>query len=137
MLQYDSKKRLNIEEISRHYFLTRNTKDFNSIDFALVASKLGEDKLYINTKNNDTLWKIFNEETEVNLRKIPTRILDTNTFIDNRLQEDENEVIENKNQNIQTQVPDKYQPSQQFQTYNNYYSNTNTNTNANINFNPN
>ena len=140
MLQYDSRKRLNIEEISRHHFLTRNTKDFSSIDFALVASKLGEDKLYINTKNNDTLWKIFNEETEENCRKIPTRILDTNTFIDNKGQEDEKETIEeNKNQNSQSQVTDKYQPSQQLQTNNNYYSstNTNTNTNANTNLNPN
>ena len=41
------------------------------------------------------------------------------------------------NQNIQTQVTDKYQPSQQFQTYNNYFSNTNTNTNANTNLNHN
>ena len=37
---------------------TRNTKEFSSIDFALVSSKLGTKGLNINTKKNDTLWNI-------------------------------------------------------------------------------
>ena len=140
MLQYDPKKRLNIEEISRHHFLTKNTKEFSSIDFALVASKLGEEKIYLNTKNNDTLWKIFNEETEGKLKAIPTRILDVNTYPDS--QPKEYEVVENygnKNNHItfQPQNTEKYQPSQQNQTYNNFgintYNNINSKMNSNIN----
>ena len=50
MLQYDSSKRLTIEELSRHHFLTRKTKDFNTIDFVLVADKLRTKGIYINNK---------------------------------------------------------------------------------------
>ena len=126
MLQYDPEKRLNIEEISRHHFLTKNTREFSSIDFALVASKLGEEKIYINTKNNNTLWKIFNEETEGKLSQIPTRILDLNTYADTQPQENEIDYNNNKNENnkhendknenitFQPQITEFYQPSQQY-----------------------
>ena len=104
MLQYDSKRRLNIEELSRHHFLTKDTKDFSSIDFALVSNKLGTNGIYFNTKNNDTLWNIFNEETEVKLNKIPTRILDTksypeNTAIENEIEKKTNQMIKIKKMN--------------------------------------
>jgi len=126
MLQYDSKKRLNIEELSRHHFLTRDTKDFSSIDFALVSSKLGANGIYFNTKNNDTLWNIFNEETEVKLNSIPSRILDNKSYPDNTAAENE---IENKNKNQvinkeqNNENIDDFQKTEQFQDFTNYNNN--------------
>ena len=127
MLQYDPKRRLTIEELSRHHFLTRETKDFSSIDFALVSDKLGTNGIYINTKKNDTLWNIFNEETEVKLNKIPTRILDTksypeNTALENEIEKQTNQSLivnkEKNNEDIQKTQPDNF----------NYNNNTNMNT---------
>ena len=66
MLQYDPKKRLNIEELSRHHFLTRNVKDFRPIDFSLIYSKIGEKGIVVNTKENKTMWQVFNaNNTEI------------------------------------------------------------------------
>lgn len=45
------------------------------------------------------MWNIFNEETEIKLNSIPSRILDTNAFPDSQPPENENQ---NKNE-IQTQ----------------------------------
>ena len=60
MLQYDPKKRLNIEQLSRHHFLTRNVQNFHSIDFSLIYSKIGEKGIVVNTKDNKTMWQVFN-----------------------------------------------------------------------------
>jgi serine/threonine protein kinase len=120
MLQYDSSKRLTIEELSRHHFLTRKTKDFNTIDFVLVAEKLGTKGIYINTKKNETMWNIFNEETEVKLSNIPTRILDKNTFPDNLPGESE---FESKN-DVQI-LPKAFENITQNEQYPNYNDNFN------------
>ena len=120
MLQYDSSKRLTIEELSRHHFLTRKTKDFNTIDFVLVAEKLGTKGIYINTKKNETMWNIFNEETEVKLNNIPTRILDKNTFPDNLPGESE---FESKN-DVQI-LPKTFENITQNEQYPNYNDNFN------------
>ena len=51
MLQYDSKLRLSAEELSRHYFLTKNIKDFSKIDINKVQKNLNEkDEIKINVK---------------------------------------------------------------------------------------
>jgi len=60
MLQYDPKKRLNIEQLSRHHFLTRRVKDFSPIDFSLILNKVDEKGIIMNTKDNKTMWKVFN-----------------------------------------------------------------------------
>lgn len=49
MLQYDPKKRLNIEQISQHSFLKNNVEDFTKIDL----------DLNVNIKNNQTINKIL------------------------------------------------------------------------------
>ena len=131
MLQYDAKKRLTIEELSRHHFLTRKTKDFSSIDFALVSNKLGTKGININIKNNDTLWNIFNEETEVKLNSIPTRILDAMTYPDNSAENEveikENNLIQNKNINSED-----FRQNQQYQQYSKYNVHNNYNSQMNI-----
>jgi calcium-dependent protein kinase len=48
MLQYDPDKRLTAKDLSRHYFLTRNIKDFDRIDLGLMKSRIGENALNIN-----------------------------------------------------------------------------------------
>ena len=40
MLQYNSQKRLTSDELSRHAFLTKNVKDFESIDLKKVSNKV-------------------------------------------------------------------------------------------------
>ena len=119
MLQYDSKKRLTIEELSRHHFLTKNTKDFSSVNFALVSSKLGVNGININTKKNDTLWNIFNEDTEVKLNSIPTRILDLNTYPDNspenEVETQDQHLIQNKDNKIE-----EFQSNEKYPKFSNY-----------------
>ena len=105
MLQYDPKKRLTCEELARHHFLTRDVKDFHPIDFSLIYSKLNEKGIVINAKDNNTIWKAFNEyndetikkslknnenmwtdynnEIKIKLSLVPTNILDQNPFDDN------------------------------------------------------
>ena len=125
MLQYDSKKRLTIEELSRHHFLTRKTKDFHTIDFVLVCNKLGAKGININTKKNDTMWNIFNEETEVRLNSIPTRILDTNSFPVNQQAENE---LESKNDiPIQKKTNKEFSQNQAYPVYNDNFNKININ----------
>ena len=126
MLQYDSQKRLTCEELSRHRFLTRNLKEFSPIDFELVKNKLGADGINFNTKNNTTMWNIFNEETEVKLNSIPIRILDDKAIPESQNNENEIEIPDNQNQ-IQNQNLNKYQQvisqSQKNNVYDPYNSN--------------
>ena len=82
MLQYDSKKRLTAEQLSRHHFLTRNVSNFNKIDLKLVSNKLGQNGINVNTKKNETMWDIFNEEDNKKLYNIPTMFLDINAIPD-------------------------------------------------------
>ena len=133
MLQYDSKKRLNIEELSRHQFLTRNPKDFNSIDFALVCNKLGDKGINFNIKQNETLWQIFNEETENKLNSIPTRILDNVTYPDPDSQSRETE-DETKNE-IQSEIEkfEDFKMNQKYPTYNDNFNKINIYYNENQN----
>ena len=62
MLQYNPKKRLTIEQLSEHRFLTKNVKDFKKLHLSLVESKVENGQLKINIINNDSIWGIFNEE---------------------------------------------------------------------------
>ena len=128
MLQYDSQKRLTCEELSRHHFLTRNIKEFSPIDFELVKNKLETDGINFNIKNNTTLWKIFNEETEGKLNSIPIRILDDKAIPDNQNNESEFVIPDNKNQN-----QNKYQQAISQSQKNNIYEPYNSN-NANQQF---
>ena len=66
MLQYDSKCRLNADELSRHHFLTKNIKDFSRININEVRNNItDDDKLKINVKKNQSIWAIFNNENDL------------------------------------------------------------------------
>ena len=64
MLQYEAVKRLNCEQLSQHPFLTKEIKDFQSIDMKKVSKKLGKSGLKINVKNNKSIWAIFNADDD-------------------------------------------------------------------------
>ena len=66
MLQYDPKCRLTAEELSRHHFLTREIKDFTSININEVKDKINDEgKLEINVKKNQSIWAIFNNKDDL------------------------------------------------------------------------
>ena len=72
MLQYDSKTRLNINQLAEHKFITQNVKDFHRIDLRQVTKKLDETKkqIIIDVKKNRTIWAIFNKDDERKLMNI-------------------------------------------------------------------
>ena len=81
MLQYDPNYRLNAEELSRHHFLTRDTKTFQRININEVKDKLTDDgKLELNVKENKSIWAIFNNDA---LDDVPGYIIekDENKFL--------------------------------------------------------
>ena len=91
MLQYDSKRRLTAAQLSRHDFLNKNIKEFHPIDLKKVSKKLDEKGLNVNVKNNNSIWSIFNADSE----KLLTSIVG-NKFIKPI---DEKEEISFENQN--------------------------------------
>lgn len=70
MLQYDSKRRLTASQLSRHDFLKKDVKDFHSIDLQKVSKKLDDKGLNINAKLNNSIWSIFNADSESLLTSI-------------------------------------------------------------------
>ena len=75
MLQYSAKNRLSAEQLSRHYFLTKNVRDFKKIDLTKVSHKVDGNGLNINIKRNQSIWGIFREEDEKTLIDIPGNYL--------------------------------------------------------------
>ena len=75
MLQYSSERRLSVNELSRHVFLTKNVKDFEPIDVKQVSNKIQNNNLNVNIKRNNTIWSIFNQEDENKLVNIPANYL--------------------------------------------------------------
>ena len=70
MLQYEGKRRLTAAQLSRHEFLTKNVKDFHAIDLKKVSKKVGEEGVKINVKSNNTIWSIFNADSQSLLSSI-------------------------------------------------------------------
>jgi len=58
MLQYDSNKRLTIEKLCEHKFLKKNVKEFSKIDINEIKDLLKGSYIEINTKSNDSIWKV-------------------------------------------------------------------------------
>ena len=71
LLQYDRSKRATIEKISEHPFLKKNISEFKPINLSVIKSKISENKININIKNNKTIWNIFNENEKM-LDNIPS-----------------------------------------------------------------
>ena len=107
MLQYDSSMRLNAEELCNHRFLTKNVKDFQSIDMKKVSKNLDKSRLNINIKQNKSIWAIFNKDDEDKLMKISPQDFDkpigeesnsNNKILNNNLNKmNSNNINNNKN----------------------------------------
>ena len=93
MLQYNSKKRLTASQLIRHDFLTKDVKEFKKINLEKISNKVSEGMIKMNSKQDNTIWSIFNKEGESLLSSIKG-----NTFIKPK---DKNEEMEFSNQNEQ------------------------------------
>ena len=65
MLQYDYKRRLSAQELSRHKFLNKNINEFNQINLAKIKSKVKGENIKINTKINQSIWTLFGGESVI------------------------------------------------------------------------
>ena len=92
MLQYDPKKRLNCEQLSRHHFLTRKVENFSPIDFALIYDKVDEKGIVFNTKDNKTMWQVFNSNE--------SQMKNNNKSVNNIMNDNNNNIINENMWNI-------------------------------------
>jgi len=116
MLQYDPGKRMDIEELSKHDFLTKNVSSFHKIDLDLYASKLTTSGIKLNTKNNNDL-QLSTINSLLNL--IPEELSNNNKIEVPEFPHNSQYEINNLNSN-----------------FNNFYKNNySTNSNAKININ--
>ena len=70
MLQYDPNIRLSASQLIHHKFLTENINNFHKINLSQISNKIKNNQIEINTKQNKTIWAIFNKEDEDKLVKI-------------------------------------------------------------------
>ena len=72
MLQYNPNVRLDINQLANHQFITKNVKEFHSIDLRQVSNKLDSQKrnIVIDVKKNKSIWAIFNSDDENKLINI-------------------------------------------------------------------
>ena len=75
MLQYDSKKRLNAEQLSHHKFLTKKYSELNKINLREASSKIVGSQIKINSRQNQSIWVIFETDDE-NLDSIDSKMVD-------------------------------------------------------------
>ena len=61
MFQYDPKRRLTVEQLSRHPFLIKNVSEFTRINTERASKR----SLRMNTKKNQTIWGIFKDEKQL------------------------------------------------------------------------
>ena len=60
MLQYDSVKRLSLDKLSKHKFLTKNVDEFTKINLEQMKNiKVG---VIVNTKENGLIWDYFGDD---------------------------------------------------------------------------
>ena len=107
MLQYNSKTRLDINQLAVHPFITKNIKEFHLIDLKQVSNKLDNTKtnIVIDVKKNKSIWAIFNKEDEDKLIKISpgylTPINEANEDIqDKRNNQENNPYLQRKDNKI-------------------------------------
>jgi serine/threonine protein kinase len=75
MLQYDPKKRLNAEQLANHKFLVKDYEDLTKMDLSNVNKHIYGTNLKINSRKNESIWVIF-EENEESLNSIPSEMDD-------------------------------------------------------------
>lgn len=76
MIQYDHKKRLSAEQLLHHRFLKKPYSELTKIDLKEAHNKLVGSKIKINTKNNQSIWEIFEQDEDSELDKITSDIFE-------------------------------------------------------------
>ena len=74
MLQYDPKKRLTAERLSCHKFLAKPYKELTKMDLKNINKHIYGTNLRINSKKNQSIWVIFEEEES--LENISSEMVD-------------------------------------------------------------
>ena len=100
MLQYHSAKRLTISQLIRHDFLTKDVKEFKKINLEKIPGKVSEGMIHMNSKEDNTIWSIFNNEDESLLNSIKG-----NAFIKPKDKEEEMEFSEQNEQENLLRLP--------------------------------
>ena len=75
MLQYDLKKRLSSEQLLNHKFLTKPYSDLTKINIKEASKNIVGSRIRINSKNNQSIWAIFETEEE-NFDEISSEMYD-------------------------------------------------------------
>ena len=106
MLQYDLKKRLSAEQLYHHNFLTKDYSKLTRINVKEASDKIVGSQIKINSKNNQSIWVIFETDEDNNLDNIPSNMFDKNGDInENKIQQ--NKVDENNNNNNNNFIVEK------------------------------
>ena len=101
MLQYDLKKRLSAEQLYHHNFLTKDFSKLTKINVKEASDKIVGSQIKINSKNNQSIWVIFETDEDNNLDNIPSNMIDKfdeeskNNKVDN--DDDKKKIIVEKN----------------------------------------
>ena len=101
MLQYDLKKRLSAEQLYHHNFLTKDFSKLTKINVKEASDKIVGSQIKINSKNNQSIWVIFETDEDNKLDNIPSNMIDKfdeeskNNKVDN--DDDKHKIIVEKN----------------------------------------
>ena len=106
MLQYDLKKRLSAEQLYHHNFLTKDYSKLTRINVKEASDKIVGSQIKINSKNNQSIWVIFETDEDNNLDNIPSNMFDKNCDI-NENKNKQNKVDENNNNNNNNFIVEK------------------------------
>ena len=76
MIQYEPKKRLNAEQLLNHRFLKRPYSELTKINLKEAHNKIVGSNIKINSKNNQSIWEIFEQEEDSELDNISSDMIE-------------------------------------------------------------
>ena len=76
MIQYDPKKRLSAEQLFNHRFLKRPYSELTKINLKEAQNKIVGSKIKINSKNNQSIWEIFEQDEDSELDNISSDMIE-------------------------------------------------------------
>ena len=76
MIQYDPKKRLSAEQLFNHRFLKRPYSELTKINLKQAQNKIVGSKIKINSKNNQSIWEIFEQDEDSELDNISSDMIE-------------------------------------------------------------
>ena len=76
MIQYDPRKRLNAEQLLNHRFLKRAYSELTKINLKEAHNKLIGSNIKINSKYNQSIWEIFEQDEDSELDNITSDMIE-------------------------------------------------------------